>query len=426
MNKELTKIISLVIIGIFALQGCQQAEEDTSSLAKISVQEVEALKKKNIYSSLVLGENTVLMAAEDGMLLTKIDIGLNDASSSKQFKNIGSNFNIPSFKSYEQIEKQFLLKTVDSNETNTTDETPDNPKIYSMLKLTDGILIGGKFAMVNGIEKDNLVKLKYDGSIDNSFSGSIIGAVYKMLKIESNIYIAGVFGGYNDNEAYSIIKINPQGISDTNFLPFKDYFLAKINDIEAYGSDKLILAGTFIKEITVEDENTSKEELLTMTKSILIIDKNGNILDEESNKFNDIRNEAFSIVKDENRLYIAGDFEFIKKTVLYNNLVAYSFDGEHDESFSIDKLNGMIFDLSVSEDKIIFGGDFIAEDDNSTNRSFYIVDKMGKTIKIDNFTSDADIYNIDVYNGNIIISGEGEFKVNDQNFANSIMLKISQ
>jgi len=387
---------------------------------------VEALKKKNIYSSLVLGENTVLMAAEDGMLLTKIDIGLNDASSSKQFKNIGSNFNIPSFKSYEQIEKQFLLKTVDSNETNTTDETPDNPKIYSMLKLTDGILIGGKFAMVNGIEKDNLVKLKYDGSIDNSFSGSIIGAVYKMLKIESNIYIAGVFGGYNDNEAYSIIKINPQGISDTNFLPFKDYFLAKINDIEAYGSDKLILAGTFIKEITVEDENTSKEELLTMTKSILIIDKNGNILDEESNKFNDIRNEAFSIVKDENRLYIAGDFEFIKKTVLYNNLVAYSFDGEHDESFSIDKLNGMIFDLSVSEDKIIFGGDFIAEDDNSTNRSFYIVDKMGKTIKIDNFTSDADIYNIDVYNGNIIISGEGEFKVNDQNFANSIMLKISQ
>lgn len=387
---------------------------------------MEALKKKNIYSSLVLGENTVLMAAEDGMLLTKIDIGLNDASSSKQFKNIGSNFNIPSFKSYEQIEKQFLLKTVDSNETNTTDETPDNPKIYSMLKLTDGILIGGKFAMVNGIEKDNLVKLKYDGSIDNSFSGSIIGAVYKMLKIESNIYIAGVFGGYNDNEAYSIIKINPQGISDTNFLPFKDYFLAKINDIEAYGSDKLILAGTFIKEITVEDENTSKEELLTMTKSILIIDKNGNILDEESNKFNDIRNEAFSIVKDENRLYIAGDFEFIKKTVLYNNLVAYSFDGEHDESFSIDKLNGMIFDLSVSEDKIIFGGDFIAEDDNSTNRSFYIVDKMGKTIKIDNFTSDADIYNIDVYNGNIIISGEGEFKVNDQNFANSIMLKISQ
>jgi len=84
----------------------------------------------------------------------------------------------------------------------------------------------------------------------------------------------------------------------------------------------------------------------------------------------------------------------------------------------------MIFDVALSDDNIIFGGDFIAEDDNSTNRSFIIVDKSGKTIKVDNLLSDADIYNVDVYNGNIVVSGEGEFKVNNQSFANGIVVKI--
>lgn len=423
MNRKLTSILGIAFASTLVFQGCQESKKEISSPVVVSIQEVESLKSKNIYSSIALGESTVLMAGENGMLLANIDIGVEGVPNSKQFKNISNSFKIPNFKSYEQIESKRMAKIVDSNET---EETPDNPKIYSMLKLQDGILIGGKFATVNGIAKDNLVKLNYDGSINNDFNGSTVGAVYKMIEMNNDIYVAGIFGGYNNNEAYSIVKISSKGAADTTFLPFKDYFLTKINDIETYGSDKLILAGTFIKEITVEDENTTKEELLTMTKSILILDINGNILEEESNKFNILRNETFSIAKDDERLYIAGDFDFIKNTKLYNNLVAFSLDGILDNTFKIDKLNGMIFDVALSDDKIIFGGDFIAEDDNSTNRSFYIVDKNGKTIQVDNLVSDADIYNVDVYNGNIIISGEGEFKVNDKSFANSIMLKISQ
>jgi len=84
----------------------------------------------------------------------------------------------------------------------------------------------------------------------------------------------------------------------------------------------------------------------------------------------------------------------------------------------------MIFDIAILDDKVIFGGDFLI-DANDDTRSFYIVDKTGQTIKVDNLEIDADIYNIDVYNGNIIVSGEGEFKVKDKKFENSLVLQLS-
>jgi len=103
--------------------------------------------------------------------------------------------------------------------------------------------------------------------------------------------------------------------------------------------------------------------------------------------------------------------------------VRYNYNGDFDENFQIAKLHGMVFDVVTQNDKIVFGGDFLI-DNNTTTRSFYIVDKSGNTVTIDNLEVNADIYNIDTYNGNIIITGDGEFQVENQQFENSLVLKL--
>ncbi|MDD2451496.1 MAG: hypothetical protein PHU11_01020 [Dysgonamonadaceae bacterium] len=420
------KLLGVLFASFVILQGC--VNEETSSNNKVAnVQVVEELKNKNIYSSVSLGNDSLLMAGQNGMSLINIDSDI--SLSTKSTKNSSLGFKIPRFASHDQLVKSVSAKSTSSMDTNTTNkENPSNeidePKIYTMLTLDDGILIGGKFASVNGIPKDNLVKLNYDGSINESFQGNTFGAVYKIIKVGDNIFISGIFGGYNDSEAYSIVKIDNNGNANSTFLPFKEYTLAKINDMISY-DDKIIVTGTFVKDASSADENSTSEELISITKSLFVLDQNGQILEEESNKFSDLKNEIFSIAKDDDRLYIAGDFEFTKNETIYNNLVAYTFDGIHDENFKIEKLNGMIFDVALLKDMIVFGGDFMSEESNTTSRSFYIVDKEGQTIQVNNIVSDADIYNIDVYNENIIVSGEGEFKINDQSFSNSIILNIN-
>ena len=420
--------LSFVAIGsvVLLLQACQSGGGETQKQQKLSVevQEVTQIGKKNMYASVPLQQDTVLMAGEEGMTVANIDTGSDAVRFEKQYKAIGKPFTPPVFESYDQVEaKRKLRKMVDGNETNAS--KPDKPKIYTMLKLSDGILVGGRFATVNGEKHDNIVKLKYDGSIDKNFKASAEGAVYKFIKSKDAIFVAGVFGAYNGSEAYSIVKIDNNGTQDKSFMPFKDYVLAKINDIDTYGDGKIIAAGTFVKEIGNQDENSTKEELLTMTKCVLILNKDGSIDEEESKKFENIRNEAFALANDNDRLYIAGDFEFDKDNKHYNGLVAYTKNGEFDPSFHIQKLSGMVFDVAVSDGKIIFGGDFIAENDTSRNRSFYIVDKNGKTLKVANFTSDADIYNVDVYNGNIVVSGEGKFEVGGKSLNDSIVMNIN-
>ena len=426
MDKRSVGLVG-TIVGALLLQACQSGGNETQKQQKVSVEvrEVTQIGKKNMYASVPLQQDTVLMAGEEGMSIAKIDTGSAEVRFQKQYKSVGKPFTPPVFESYDQVEaKHRSNKVVDGNETNVS--KPEKPKIYTMLKLPDGILVGGKFATVNGEKHDNIVKLKYDGSIDRSFKASAEGAVYKIIKSGKDIFIAGVFGAYNGSEAYSIVKVDKNGAQVQDFMPFKDYVLAKINDIDAYGDGKIIAVGTFVKEIGDQDENSTKEELLTMTKCVLILNDDGTIDREESKKFDDIRNEAFALTSDEERLYIGGDFEFDKTGRHYNGLVAYMKNGEFDPNFHIQKLNGMVFDVAVSGDKLVFGGDFIAEKDNTRNRSFYIVDKLsGKTLKVNSFTSDADIYNVDVYSGNIVVSGEGEFKVGDKSLKNSIVMNIN-
>ena len=389
---------------IILISGCKDDTAQETSGQKVSVSEVAQLSQSsNVYTSSVLADGTILFGGENGLSI-----------SSTSNRNNKSNFKLP----------VFTIKSDMNSSNRDNNDSVEKVKIYSIASLDNSIFIGGSFSNVNGIDRNNLIKLDNNGSVNIDFNNSINGTVFKILPIDTkNLLIAGAFGGYNDNIAHSIVKISTDGIINNDFVPFNEYLFVKINDIAKLDSSKYIVSGTFVKEAGEADENTTKEEVINMTHSVVVLNLDGSVDEDMTNKFSEIKNEAFVVEVENGLVYIGGDFEFTKNGKLYNNLVSFYTDGSFNEDFRIDKLQGMIFDTKIMENQIIFVGDFIM-DDNIQTRSFYIVDEYGRTIKIDNFSVDADIYSIDIYQGNLILSGDGKFELNGNSYSSNIALKL--
>jgi len=390
---------------VLLVSGCQNDDNQRTSTQVVSISEASQLSKSsNVYTSSVLDDGTILFGGENGLSISY-------TSNNRDNK---SNFQLPIF-----------LQESDQNSTNrSNDENETKVKIFSIVNSSSGVFIGGSFNNVNGTPRNNLVKLNSNGLVNEDFNNSINGAVFKIIEIdENNLLVAGSFGGYDDNIAHSIAKISKNGVLDKDFIPFNEYLFVKINDVAKLDANKYILAGTFVKEAGETDENTTKEDVISMTSSIVVLNTNGSIDEELTSKFSKIKNEAFVVEVDNSLVYIGGNFTFSQNDYKYTNLVAFSLDGELNEEFKIETMQGLIFDTKISGDTVIFAGDFLMPD-SSSSRSFYIVDKNGITIKVENFSVDADIYSIDVYEGSLILSGEGNFAINGNDYSNNIALKL--
>jgi len=403
-----------IVIGLSVMSGCNNSEN--SQPTSTTVSEAKPLvQQKNIYATTSIGNGNILFGGENGLSIV-------NTSDSENSQKLTKSFSLPTFESSNEVFKRTDgIAYYKSDEGNNT--KAEKSKIYSMLNVDDGILIGGSFASVNGVEKHNLVKLNFDGTVNNEFKSDVGGTVNKIIKIEDSLLIAGTIGSYNNQEAYALIEINSNGKRNDQFLPFQDYMFAKINDMIQLNDENIMLSGTFIKDALEEDQNKSQKELIKLSKTIIIINKEGFVNEELTAKFSDLKNEVFALAIDKGKVYVAGDFHLIKNNKEYNHLVSYDLNGDFDENFQIEKLLGMIFDVAIHDNKVLFAGDFLIDADDDT-RSFYLVDKAGKTIKIENMNIDADIYNIDIYNGDIIMSGEGEFKVSGKKFENGLVLKL--
>jgi len=367
---------------------------------------------KNIYTSAYLNdESTILLGGDGG--LTLASISNREGTVSKSFKRLS--FNVPTF----------LPDTADVKQSSAlnTDANKSKVKIYSICNVDNSLYVGGKFAFVNGVEKDNLVRLTSSGAIDDDFNASVEGSVYKIVKTDTNIFVAGAFGSYNEKYIHSIAQLDLIGTLNESFNPFADYMIVRINDVAVLANDKIMLAGTFVKEASAEDQNSSMEELIQKTRAVMVLNSNGMIDEELSDKFADIKHEAYALDVLNDTIYIGGGFEFIKDETAFNDLVAYSIDGELKNDFRIGKLSGLVFDVKAQDDKVIFAGDFILDDGLET-RSFYLVDLFGNTININNFSVDANIYNIEMYEGSLVLSGEGKFKLSGSQYSSSISLKL--
>ena len=413
---KLFKCISYSFVVLIIFVGCYDNNEKNVKVADYNakIASIHQLSSQNkSYVSEVFSDNLILIAGDKNIELVNISSGNKKSSSRLNFKK-------PEF----GINNK--LKSISRSSTDSEIVSEDKPEIYSMLKLEDGILVGGKFNIVNGQEKENLVKLKFDGSIDNSFIGNVKGAVFKIVQVKDAIYIAGHIGGYNLKEANGIVKVDMFGVQDDNYNPFKEYLYTTINDIVEIDNKILLLAGSFFNDEKVLEEKNI-DSIKDKVKSVMAIDLVGNIDEEYSNKFIDINKESFSIEKDDKnkRVYIGGNFEIYKNEKKYINLVRYSFEGILDESFYVEELYGRVYDIKIDGSTVIAGGDFVSALKDSNVRSLIILDENGNTVSTDLTTDCASIYTINIMNKSIVLTGDGNYTIGGANYENNIVLNLN-
>jgi hypothetical protein len=374
-----------------------------------------------VFSSLEIGNGNMLLSGENGMEL--VSLSLNSTASKNQ--KILNTFNVPVFSVKNQTKH---LKVI--GDTNMTSDVKKS-EIYSMMKKDNAIFIGGLFDFVNGKEAKNLIKLKSDGTIDNSFSANVLGGgVQSMIATSEGLLIGGSFTNYNNIDVFGFAKIDSNGQLDENFMPFKNYLYAEVNDIVVLANGNIVLAGIFIKNdtsYTITDINVSNiDEVISHTSAVVIINENGTINNKLTDKLSYMNKEAYKLKYDldSEKLYIGGDFKIEKDFKEYINVVRVSTDMTLDTEFQVEKLLGQVYDIDFVNNTIAIVGDFVSVKDDDTIRSLMFVDKAGKTIETKLSTDCAEVYHVNKTNGKIMLLGNGKFTINGSTFSNNIIFTI--
>ncbi len=125
--------------------------------------------------------------------------------------------------------------------------------VRTILPLPDGkIIIGGDFESSSGVSRINLARLNADGSVDTSFRGNANGVDYAIkgvlaLARESNgrILVGGRFAFVNGVPRYSFARFTADGQLDPTFIPVSKPANSETSDVRAIfvQADGKILVG---------------------------------------------------------------------------------------------------------------------------------------------------------------------------------------
>lgn len=126
--------------------------------------------------------------------------------------------------------------------------TGANLSVHSIKIQPDGkIIVGGFFTSFNGISCGRIVRLNSNGSIDASFStGTGFNAVPRSINLQADgkILVAGDFTNFNGNARNYIVRLNENGTLDNSFNigTGADDTMESVN---VQPDNKIIIAGWF-------------------------------------------------------------------------------------------------------------------------------------------------------------------------------------
>lgn len=127
----------------------------------------------------------------------------------------------------------------------------DTVYINEAILQSDGkIMLVGKFNYVNGISRNNIVRLNADGTVDLTFNpGTGVYGVINGLGMTSDgkYVIGGDFGTYNSQPAKRIARINNDGSFDNSFYTHHDVsngFTNAIRMIKIFDNNQVLAIGT--------------------------------------------------------------------------------------------------------------------------------------------------------------------------------------
>ncbi len=225
------------------------------------------------------------------------------------------------------------------------------------------VIVGGKFTGFNGVSRNKIARLNTDGSLDLSF---VVGAGFNndvwctSIQSDGKIIVGGDFTYYGSLQKNKIIRLNNDGSVDLNFnFGNASGFNESVRSIALQPDGKIIVGGNFsaynglptAKLIRLNQDgsidnsfSTASIPLLTLSSSVI-----------------------YSIVVQNDGKILVGGYLFGGGQAI----VRLNQDGSQDNSFNIGtgiNGNGVRSISTQSDSKIIVGGDFTILNGTTRNR----------------------------------------------------------
>lgn len=234
--------------------------------------------------------------------------------------------------------------------------------IHSAALQSDGkIIVAGEFSSFNGINRNKMVRLNIDGSIDELFDSSnqlppenyFIVTIYKQNN--DKIFLSGCYSTDTGLNRINIAKLNNDGSFDSSFSSqalFSTGYYPNITSIQTQNDGKILIVGRFSTYNNIS--------------SIIRLNADGSI----DSSFNPGlgATQAFNgpiisnaLIQNTGKIIIVGGFaSYYDDFGNANNVVRINTDGTLDTSFSCQGLGSFRFIQGAalqSDGKILLGGE---------------------------------------------------------------------
>lgn len=399
-----------------------------STVWDIDLQNEKIIAVGNFVSYNSTSSNKIVRLNSDGNLDTSFDIG-NGFDNNCYTLNVLNDNSIlvgGEFNNYNNQNRNLILKLNSNGSLDTSfnlgniniDGTLTIPfQIRSILPLNSNeVFVGGFFVHFNSTYRLGLMSIENNGTITQFNNGSGLSGdgvnVSKLLKSNDNKYYAvGRFYKYNGESNKNIAKINYDGSIDLSFYSGQG---ANFNIIDAdlQIDNKIIIGGNFTKY-----NDISKNYICR-------INPDGSI-DNTFNIGTGFNNSVIKVkVLSDGKILVLGSFtNFNGNTV--NNLIRLNSDGTLDNTFNIGSVSGFITSFEIDfNDKILVCGTF----SNFNGFNSYSLVRLNNDGSVDpslyiQYQPDSSITKLAIQNDGKILVG-GYFN-NFNNFNSNKLIRLN-
>lgn len=124
---------------------------------------------------------------------------------------------------------------------------PDTKEIYWVGNAGNSLYLGGAFGKVGGTPTGNLARLNADGSLDMNFlkGAGANGTVYGGAVLsDGSLIIVGAFSSYNGTARKGVVKLKPDGSVDNSFKPGAGAS-GEVYSVKPIEDGRMVLTGSF-------------------------------------------------------------------------------------------------------------------------------------------------------------------------------------
>jgi uncharacterized delta-60 repeat protein len=258
--------------------------------------------------------------------------------------------------------------TIDQDFLTTMGSGFDNYVYSTKIQSDNKILVGGAFTSYSGVTANRLIRLNFDGTIDQEFLANIgsgfNSGFLKQIILQSNnkILLGGSFTTYSGVTANRLIRLNSDGTIDQDFLTnMGSGFNGSVFSIQVQLNNKILVGGGFTtysgvtanRLIRLNSDGTIDQDFLTNMGSGF----NGGV-------------ETIKIQTD-NKILVGGGFTSYSG-VTANRLIRLNSDGTIDQEFLANIGSGFgnyLYSIELQlNDKILVGGLFTSYSGVTANR----------------------------------------------------------